>query len=207
MTRASFAVLFVVASLTLAVSGCATPSSGPSLFMLDAGHSASGDTQHNTAATLVVQPVTLAPYLDQDGIVYQTAPYRVVVANDNRWAAPLAGELTDSLYVTLSQRLDDVALQRAGTDGSPASAYRLRTRVDEFIGHFDGSAHIAGQWSLVGPDGATLATQSFERRVPLDEDGYAALVASLARGWRLIGADMAPALQQRLPASTDTTSR
>lgn len=207
MTRASFAMLFAAASLALVISGCATPSTGPSLFMLDSGHPAAGDTQRDTAATLVVQPVTLAPYLDQDGIVYQTAPYRVVVANDNRWAAPLAGELTDSLYVTLSQRLDDVELERAATDGSPSSAYRLRTRVDEFIGHFDGSAHIAGQWSLVGPHGTTRATQSFERRVPLDEDGYAALVASLARGWRQIGADMAPALQQQLHDNADTGTR
>ncbi|MDA3921331.1 MAG: ABC-type transport auxiliary lipoprotein family protein [Salinisphaera sp.] len=182
--------------LAIALAGCATTAGSPSLFVLDATQAPATNTHPDNAPILVVTPVTLAPYLDQGGIVYQTAPYRVIIANDNRWAAPLAGELTDTLYASLTNDLHGIDLLRSGTDKS--KAYRLNTRVDEFMGHYDGRAHATGQWSLVAPDGQTVITKSFEKLIPLGEDGYPALVGSLSRAWRQIAADMAPELQSAI---------
>lgn len=180
-------------ALALALAGCATTAGGPSLFVLDASQVPATAMHADNAPRLVIAPVTLAPYLNQNGIVFQAAPYRVVVANDNRWAAPLPGELTDNLYTSLANELHGIELLR--TDSDEASTYTLDTRVDEFMGHYDGKAHVAGQWSLVGPDGRVLMTRSFEKLIPLDEDGYPALVGSLSRGWRQVAAKVAPELQ------------
>lgn len=193
-TRA--ARLLTLLALTLTLGACASTGSGPALFVLDNDQPPARTTAPSNAPTLMVAPVSVAPYLDQGGIVYQTAPYRVVIANDNRWAAPLPGALTDMLFANLSQHLSGIDLIRSTTRRH--DLYQLQTRVDEFDGHFDGNAHIAGQWTLVDPDGRTLLTRTFDQRVPLSEDGYPALVASLSQGWREVSSQITPALQQTL---------
>jgi len=211
MTRASvfsatqIAVLCLTLVGTAALSGCATNSASPSLFVLDDNQASSSQVQPDSAPTLMVDPIDLAPYLDQGGIVYQTAPYRVVIANDNRWAAPLAGGLTDSLYANLSNSLRGVELTRSSA--RRRDGYELQTRIDEFLGHFDGTAHVTGQWTLIGPQGNTLDTESFDKRIPLEQDGYPALVASLSTGWRQVAADMAPALQRSLSQQSGAHAR
>ena len=194
----------LVAALGLGISlgvlaGCATTQSSPSLFVLDAGATAPDNPSQPGAPTLVIAPVTTASYLDQGGIVYQTGPHKVVIANDNRWASSLSGQLTDDLYATLTRRLPDVNIVRAS--GNQQALYGLQTRVDQFLGHYDGKAHIAGRWTLVGPNGKTLAGRAFEKTVPLAADGYPALVNSLSSGWRNIARGMAPAVSGALDSA------
>lgn len=185
----------LVVSLAL-IAGCATTTNSPSLFVLDSGSAPATTAPRPGAPTLMVAPVSTASYLDQGGLVYQTGPHKVVIANDNRWASSLSGQLTDDLYATLEQRLSGINVVRASSHQH--GVYQLRTRVDQFLGHYDGKAHIAGRWTLVGPDGETLAGRAFTRRVPLKTDGYPALVNSLSSGWHAIGRSMAPALAQTI---------
>lgn len=186
-----------LATFVVLMAGCATTQdSGPSLFVLDSGPTPATAAPVAGRPTLMVAPVATASYLDQGGIVYQTAPHRIVVANDNRWASSLSGQLTDTLYNVLSRRLRDVDVRRATSD--QAGLYRLETRVERFYGSQDGSAHISGQWQLIDPKGDILASDNFDQAVALDEDGYPALVSSLSEGWQNVAADMAPPLAMRL---------
>lgn len=191
--RAGIAGLMLCLAL---VAGCATTTSSPSLFVLDSSAGPAAPAPQPGAPTLMVTPVSTASYLDQGGLVYQTGPHKVVIANDNRWASPLSGQLTDDLYATLEQRLSGINVVRAS--GHRHDVYQLQTHVDQFLGHYDGKAHIAGRWTLIGPNGDTLAARAFTRRVPLKSDGYPALVSSLSSGWHAIGRDMAPALAQTI---------
>ncbi|MES1955414.1 PqiC family protein [Salinisphaera hydrothermalis] len=191
--RASAAGLLL--SLAL-VAGCATTANSPSLFVLDSSPGTADAAPQPGAPTLMVAPVSTASYLDQGGLVYQTGPHKVVIANDNRWASSLSGQLTDDLYATLDQRLGGINVVRANSHQH--DVYQLQTHVDQFLGHYDGNAHIAGRWTLIGPNGDTLAARAFTRRVPLKSDGYPALVSSLSSGWHAIGRDMAPALAQTI---------
>lgn len=182
--------------LLVLLAGCATTHGSPSLFVLDSGAAAPDNTPQRNAPTLIIQPVATASYLDQGGLVYQIGPHRVVVANNNRWASSLPGQLTDALYATLDRRLPDVNLVRASAD--TAGRYQLQTRVDQFLGHYDGKARIAGRWALLAPDGRTLAAHAFNEAVPLERDGYPALVNSLSNGWQHVGRSMAPTLGDAL---------
>lgn len=200
--RSSLRRLAAVAGLGVSLvllAGCATTPSSPSLFVLDAGASAPDTTPQPGAPTLMIAPVAAASYLDQGGIVYQTGPHKVVIANDNRWASSLSGQLTDDLYTTLARRLPGVNVVRA--NGNQQGLYQLQTRVDQFLGHYDGKAHIAGRWTLVGPNGKTLAGRAFEKTVALPADGYPALVNSLSSGWQDIARGMRPALAGALDSA------
>ena len=90
------------------VAGCASAPSDSALFVLDDGPAPASGAPISGAPTLSVNPVMVADYLNRGGLVFQTAPYKVVIANNNRWAAPLAGQLTDTLYNVLSRRLRQV---------------------------------------------------------------------------------------------------
>ncbi|AWN14642.1 membrane integrity-associated transporter subunit PqiC [Salinisphaera sp. LB1] len=200
--RASLRRIFTAATLgvsLIALTGCATTQRSPSLFVLDAGASASDTTPQPGAPTLMIAPVTTASYLDQGGIVYQTGPHKVVIANNNRWASSLSRQLTDDLYATLNQRLAGVNVVPASGDQN--GRFRLQTHVDQFLGHYDGAAHIAGRWTLVGPKGKILDGHAFEKTVPLAGDGYPALVDSLSRGWQDIARGMVRALTDKLASA------
>jgi len=180
----------------LALTGCAGGGTAPSLFKLDSDYAAPTTSPTTAAPVLAVETVTVAPYLDESGIVYQTAAHRVVIANNNRWASPLAVQLTDTLSMALQRRLTGVDIRRTGSRHGQAPAAQLIVHVDEFLGHYDGTAHIAGQWQLLDAAGKQIAGRGFRQRVILDDDGYAALVSSLSRGWRKQAEIMAPRLKQ-----------
>jgi len=188
----SLRLLLMAAVLTLA--GCASSGGPPSMFLLDAAQTSPG-ANRVSGPILIVDPVSVAPFLSENGIVYQTEPHRVVIANNNRWASPLDSQLTDALYTSLSQALTDVSVRQYGRQAD-ASALHLSTHVDEFMGHYDGQAHIAGRWQLIDASGAVRASRQFEQRVPLDSDGYDSLVDRLSEGWRNTANDMAPALDR-----------
>ncbi|RJS94312.1 membrane integrity-associated transporter subunit PqiC [Salinisphaera sp. Q1T1-3] len=200
--HASRPIVFGLLLVCLALlAGCATSGdSSPSLFVLDSGPTPAAGGTRPGSPSLMVAPVVTASYLNQGGIVYQTAPHRVVVANNNRWAAPLAGQLTDTLYNVLSRRLNRINVRRATSNQH--GLYQLQTRIDRFYGSQDGNAHIAGQWQLTAPDGQLVRRDNFDRTIPLASDGYPALVSSLSQGWQAVAADMAPPLSASLPSAT-----
>lgn len=188
---------FSIIPLLILMAGCAATPGAPSLFVLDSASSPTADhAPQPDAPTLMIKPVMTVAYLNQGGIVYQTGPHHVVIANDNRWASPLSDQLTDNLYAVLAQYLPDTNIVRA--QGNKQGQYQLRTRVNQFLGRYDGKAHIAGRWTLMGPKDQTLASHAFIEDVPLKSDGYPALVSSLATGWQHVGHDMALALRNTL---------
>lgn len=201
-TRQVAAVTFLSLAAIL-LGGCASSSAtAPSLFVLDSGSLHATPGSHEAGApTLMVMPVSTAAYLSKGGIVYQTQPHRVVIARDNRWASPLADQLTDDLRQTLDKELSGVNIVKANSRQD--DAYLLDTEVDQFLGRYDGKAHIAGQWSLTSPGGQQIANRKFNETVPLKTDGYPALVDSLAQGWHNVGRKLAETLQRVLAAASD----
>jgi uncharacterized lipoprotein YmbA len=181
----------------LLLAGCAGNPGAPALFMLAANPAATPAAPVKNQPVLAVDAVWIAPYLDAGGIVYQTGPNRIVIADHNRWAAPLSAQLTNGLYATLSRRLSKVSIQKSPI-ATGGAAYHLHTVVDTFQGRYDGNAHIAGQWSLLDARGNAIAGRAFERKVPLATDGYPALVASLSKGWRQTSAAIATAIARTL---------
>src|SRR5699024_3106891 len=98
--------------------------------------------QHSKKINLLLAAVDMAPYLTHDGIVYQAGPNRIVVAANNRWAAPLETQINTGLYRTLSRGLTDVRVRQANTAHAMQPDYRLQVNIDQFQGRYDGNAVI-----------------------------------------------------------------
>lgn len=199
MTLLRRLLLPVMACALLA--GCATTGQSPALFLLAQPAPPAAVTPANTAQTqLVLQQVTLAAYLAQQGIVYQTDAHRVTIADNNRWATPLADQITVSLYRTLQTRLPGVVVSRARLATTSAD-YKLRVHIEQFQGRANGTATVAGTWRLTDHNGHLAGRSHFSQTAKLAHDGYPALVAALDKAWQQARQRITRAVQKALSAS------
>lgn len=184
------------------LTGCATSStdSGALFLLQQPPHQstvrAASIDRPQAQTVLVLAEVALSPYLTHDGIVYQTGPNRIVVADSNRWAAPLAAQLREGLYYALDRGLSGIDVRRPGRATQPA--YRLIVHIERFQGRYDGMAVINGNWRLFNRDNQVIGRGDFARTTPLKTDGYAALVRALSRGWEKVKARMVRAINAEL---------
>lgn len=141
------------------------------------------------AATLGVEPVELAAYLNRPEIATRRGPYQVRFAEFDRWAEPLdeniAQVLADNLSRLLHSRSVQVLHRAAGIDLD----YRLSVYLLRFDNEPGEGALLQARWTLWDDDESEpLITREDEYREPLQEQDYdliaaagSRLVASLSR--------------------------
>ncbi|WP_299257691.1 ABC-type transport auxiliary lipoprotein family protein [uncultured Kushneria sp.] len=162
----------------------------------------------DSAPTVAVSSVRLADYLDGQGVVYQTSDIEVNEAQANLWADSLSAQLTRSLQRTLGDQLKDHRVLGETLAGDRADT-GVRVTLSRFQGRYDGMAVLAGQYQLRDAGGSLLYQQPFEIERPLDDDGYPALVRTLAQGWENVGEQIAHEItrQEQMASSTGAYSR
>lgn len=174
----------------LLLAGCAAQTTPPRQYLLDRPTLGNATlTIDDESASLLIDEVDVAAFLDASGIVYQTADNEVTAASQHRWAEPVERQLRRTLYTVLAKRLNNVAVFERRPD-TPANAARLSVSLDAFQGHYSGDAIIAGTWRLTSDNGDILARQRFRVERPLPEDGYTALVRTLSGGWQEIATNI-----------------
>ena len=131
---------------------------------------------------LMIQPVILSPLLSGNGLVYQTGPTNIVQAQHHLWAESLGVQLTQQItqQLRLKQRRywsSDLASQLTMGKGS-----RLLVKFSQFNGSYTGNAELRGEWVWLSSAGKVLSVHPFDYQIPLQKDGYPALVNALAQG-------------------------
>ena len=147
-----------------------------------------GQSTPSPQRTLVIEGVQVANYLSSQGIVLQQSDVMLHQASSHLWAEDLSRQLGRGLRQRLAERLPDT---RVIHGGNASDAWHLRVEVDEFQGRHDGMAVAGGRWQLHDAEGDLLTVEPFSASVPLDSDGYPALVRALGRSWDQVAADMA----------------
>lgn len=127
-----------------------------------------------------VAPVSIAGYLDQEGLIYQTKPFEYVAANNHLWASPLAGQLQDSLVNNLASMLPHHLVSSSLTD-NPKMV--IKVFIDGFHGTYQNDIIIKGYW-LIGLKNDKILRKNFNHRVAQHQDGYDALVEALSISWQ-----------------------
>lgn len=127
---------------------------------------------------LWLEHVTVADYLAQNGVVYQTNDVRYVIGQNNLWASPLDQQLQQALVTNLSDELPGwvVSSQPMNSDQDV-----LNVTVNGFHGRYDGMVIVRGEWALSHQ--GKLIKRTFNLQLKQGEDGYDALVRALAQGW------------------------
>lgn len=138
--------------------------------------------------TIWVQQVAVPDYLAGNGLVYQTSDVKYIIAKDNLWASPLDQQLEQTLVANLSKALPG-RLVSATPIGDRHDT--LTVSVTGFQGRYDGQAIVSGEWVLQHE--GRVIKQGFAVALPQHEDGYDALVRTLAQGWQQTAQQIAQA--------------
>lgn len=141
------------------------------------------DGQRSTPRVLVVRPLAMASFLEQQGIVLQLDDITLNPARDHLWAEELGPMLERGLRRRLAHRLPSTRILAEANPAAPPRAMTLRLEIERFQGRYDGRAVAAGQWQLRDAEGELLTLDTFEVETPLDADGYPALVRALGQSW------------------------
>ena len=168
----------------------------PAYYVLSLPGDQTPSPQVTTGPVLVVDRVLLPEYLNDLGIAFQQDDVQVVTANQARWAEALDKQLTRSLVQSLSRQLQQV--QVLESDGVNDDSWHLAVDITAFQGRFDGQAIVAGRWVLRRHE--AIYSQSFQKLIPLGEDGYPALVRALREGWQTEVKQLGQELQPTLTA-------
>ena len=130
---------------------------------------------------VIVEPITLATYLNQRGIVLLTDKHEVKVAHYHRWAEPLDENIHRYMLTVLSQSSSKFAFHAASKSTAQNAYLKLHISIDQFKGTSDGRALVAGDWQLNDTkENIRVAADSFSYEEPLTETGYTELVNRLA---------------------------
>lgn len=129
---------------------------------------------------LWIEHVSVADYLAGNGLVFQTNDVQYVLTQNNLWASPLDQQLQQSLVTYLGQALPGRVVSAQPANSAEQDV--LNVNVTGFHGRYDGSALISGSWVLTR-NGQTIQ-RSFNLILKQNEDGYDALVRTLAAGWQ-----------------------
>lgn len=138
---------------------------------------------------LWVEHVAVPDSLAGNGVVYQTSDVQYVIASSNLWASPLDQQLQQTLVSNLSAALPGALV----TTTQPSADHdTLNVTVTGFQGRYDGQVVVSGAWVL--EHNGQLRRQSFAITLPQSEDGYDAMVRTLAQGWLQASRQMANAI-------------
>lgn len=147
-------------------------------------------TVQNVASTsqrmLWIEQVSIPDFLAGSGVVYQTSDVQYVIASNNLWASPLDQQLRTSLVSNLSNQLPGwvVSSQPLGSDQDT-----LNVSVSGFHGRYDGKVVVSGEW-LLNHQGQ-LTKRPFHIELAQQQDGYDAMVKTLAQAWSQEAASIA----------------
>ncbi|MEM6159788.1 membrane integrity-associated transporter subunit PqiC [Erwinia sp. P6884] len=183
---------WIPVALALIVSGCSSTIE-THYYQLPSASNAAAATS-NSADTLRpavwVEHVSVPDYLAGNGVVYQSSDVQYVIAANNLWASPLDQQLQQTLVANLSEALPGwlVSSMPLGEQQD-----KLNVNVTHFHGRYDGQVVIGGDWVLEH-DGK-ITKRPFSLTLPQSEDGYGALVRTLAKGWQQEAGAMAQVIR------------
>jgi len=171
-------MVFAVALL----SGCATPPAPEvKYYLLSSSDSEPRPvTTGNSRTVLGIAPVTVADYINTEGLALLSSENQLRIARHHRWAEKPEHAIARTLQTDLSSLLNGVRIDNAQESSSRLWDLRLRLHVDQFHGTESGEAIISGFWRLDKPGtDQVVASQRFLLRKPLAQPGYGEMVKTL----------------------------
>jgi uncharacterized lipoprotein YmbA len=140
-------------------------------------------------------PISVAPYLNQPGLVVETETGQIRPASQHVWAEPIALGLYRILQSELSAALgfqidDDIT-------GRPHWDYAVDVEIDRFHGTLDGRAMLIARWSVTSIVAkGERAGYRFSSSLPLEAPGYQALVDAEIALTRVLAGKIASSIRE-----------
>lgn len=129
---------------------------------------------------LGIAPVTVADYINTEGLALLSNQNQLRIARHHRWAEKPEHAIARTLQTDLSGLLERIRVDNALESNSRHWNVRLRLHIDQLHGTEAGEAIVSGFWRLDQPESdEVLASQRFLLRKPLAQPGYGEMVRTI----------------------------
>ena len=185
--------LGLVLSGSLAVSGCV--GQADHFYALntvpEAARVAGAPTIH------VRLQVTIPSLMDRNEMVLQTSRNGIVILDHERWAAPLADQVSQTLARDIEGRRSDVFVGDRGFDRAAAPPVTLKVDIVRMSAQRGGRASIEAHWRIVDSSAGVdqLGSGSFE--AAMIGDGYAAVAQAYSQALSDLAERLAAEVRRR----------
>src|SRR5258706_7673952 len=194
MRYAHTLVLFVT------LGGCA--SSPPSQFYTLSAAAAPGVTPvARTEYGIVVGPGAVPESVDRPQLVLRLSDNRVRIAEQARWAEPLASAIPQVIAGELARLLNSSRV-RAYPQNPEGFDYQVLLEVLRFDSVLDDAATVEVAWTLRPSNGGEPRFGRTLVREPVSGAGYEAPAAAHSRALRAVSAEIAAMIRRREEART-----
>jgi uncharacterized lipoprotein YmbA len=154
---------------------CACVTSRPDHFYILSAQPQGESAARATPATPVWLRVALPSLVDRPEMILNTSTNGVVVLEHERWAAPLADLVTQTLARDLERRRSDILVADQGAGHSGATAVKVTVDLVQMTVRRGERASIEAHWRILDPrtGGDVVGSEVFS--APVAQDGYAAV--------------------------------
>jgi len=196
--------LLIITSLLLVLSGCSSAiQNATQYYQFEQPIDSSSRNVSETNAQLRVQTVVLRGALNNLGIAMKIDNNQIHAANYHLWGESPDVMLTATAQQTLFKNMPSWMVIKGLpviTELDQQTFYELEYEIHHFNGDMQGNADISGLWRLyyTHPESGRrlISVHNFSRLVPIKDDGYDGLVATLEQTWLNINLDVAKAIEQ-----------
>jgi uncharacterized lipoprotein YmbA len=182
-----------VALYTLIVCTGACGSSPQERFFTLASDPPAAASSSANAYLVVIGPVAVPELVDRPQLVLRTAPSRVEIAEQARWAAPLKSEIPRVVADHLARLLEGSRTAVFGERTSGAADYRVVIDVQRFESAPQQGATLQASWTLRAQDGTPILGRTLVTEPA--GSGYEELVAAHSRALATLSREIATAIQ------------
>lgn len=151
-------------------------------------------------ATQVVLKVAIPDTVDRRQMVISGPADRLLILEHERWPAPLADLVNQTLARDLEQRRADVLVAGRGFDQPDLKPVRIQIDVVRLSARLGGNATLEAHWRIVDPASQSdqIGGESFSSPIagPIEGDDY----SPIARALSTCLAALADRLVENLPA-------
>lgn len=183
MNRVFHRKLFMVMLMALFTTliGCSSNEPSKNYFQLTSNlTNKPSHTMKKTNHFIWIETIDVASFLNTPGIVLQTENIKYTTATQNLWVSALSQQLADRLMQDMTLFLPNYLVSNKSIT---TPTYTVKLFIDGFHGSYTGDAIIKGRW-VVTDSKNSIQTKTFDRHVPLTDNGYDALVKALSKGWQ-----------------------
>jgi uncharacterized protein len=181
----------VLAALTVS---CSTPPSH--LYTLSPTAPVATKTDAGSSTLfVVVGPVSIPPSVDLPQIVVRTGPNQVTVDEFNRWASPLASNISHVVADNLVALLGTPRVGLFQQSQNAEADYRVAIDVQTFESVPGDAATLSAMWTVRRVKDSKTQIGRTAMREPTQGHGYDALAAAHSRALGRLSQDIADAIR------------
>ena len=144
--------------------------------------------------SISVGPVTLAEIVDRPQLVVTVAANRVVILDQQRWAEPLASEISRVVALNLARQLGTRKVSTQPQIAGTVAGYGVALDVQRFESIAGKEVCIETLWTLRRTAGGEPISGRSMVKEPLASSGYDAIIAAHSRALAELSRDIARAI-------------